>query len=404
MNDSPETIRFTILGDSLCDGAMSQQLERYLTPDGKSHDFEAVFCHLKPFLDHSDYVCANLETPISRDQSLLTNARWEFCTDASFAEAMKHCGVDYVSTANNHCLDRGLDGLRSTLACLDEIGLAHSGTYMPGSQKKPLIVEVGGVRFGLMSCTYGTNAVTNKQYLPRRYRTAVDLCQEQEGSLTAGDRMVRHIVRKPGDWVERFRNRLHCWLWPQNKKRLWYEWETRNGYRKRLLKKEYLELKEMGADKVVVFLHIGGQYNLEPNSFTMDMTQWFEKLGADFIIANHEHVIHGSRFRNGRLTTYAIGNLLSSSGTIKDPMDRRCDYSIAVHLHLDKATKVCKKVTFSVMKTIYTAEEKFEVWPIADLLPALDKKQQAIVSRDALLAARDFSGKRYEEIAEEFEL
>lgn len=404
MKTTTDTVRITILGDALCNSPMVKTLGKYETGDARLYDYDCCFRRLKPLLDHSDYVCANLETPLSRDKEMLTKARWQFCTAASFAEAMKAAGVDYVSTANNHCLDRDLKGLRTTLDCLDEIGLDHSGTRRPGEAKKPLIVEIGGIKVGLLSYTYGTNAVTNFHYLPWRYRTAVDLLQEQEGTLWPGDWLVRRFIRNPRNRASKIRNWFHCLLWPQNKRCLWYEWVTCNGYRKRLLKGEIRQLREMGAERLLISLHIGGQLNTEPNAFTLSMTRWLEELGVDFIIANHEHVIHGSKVRADGLTTYAIGDLLGASGTMEEPFDRRCEYSVAVHLNLDRSTKALSRVTFSIIKNILTEEGKLEAWPVADLLPTLDDAPRATVARDALLAARDFAGKDYETVTDEFEL
>jgi len=101
-------IKLTFLGDVMCDYNMSRTLEMY-RHDGK-YNFDDVFIHVKSLLNKSDYVMANLETPISKDDSKLTNAMWEFCSPFEFAESIKNSGVDFVSTCNNHCLDRGVEG------------------------------------------------------------------------------------------------------------------------------------------------------------------------------------------------------------------------------------------------------------------------------------------------------
>ncbi|MFR3323636.1 MAG: CapA family protein [Oscillospiraceae bacterium] len=47
----------------------------------------------------------------------------------------KDAGFDLLSTANNHCRDKGLDGLYRTLDVLDEAGLAHVGTYRSQAER-----------------------------------------------------------------------------------------------------------------------------------------------------------------------------------------------------------------------------------------------------------------------------
>ena len=80
------------------------------------------------------------------------------------AEALQWAGVGFVTTANNHCLDRGTAGVAATVRVLDEIGLPHTGTFAdPESAARPAIADAGGFRLGLLSYTYGTNAFSNRE-------------------------------------------------------------------------------------------------------------------------------------------------------------------------------------------------------------------------------------------------
>lgn len=399
-----DMIKLTFLGDAMCDKPMADRLVCYQKAPGGEYDFSDSFAPVRSMLEKSDYVMVNLETPISQHKEMLTNRKWEFCTDISYAKALKENGVDYVATANNHCLDRGLQGIQTTIECLDALGLDHSGTYLPGTLRKPLIVTCGTLKLGILSYTYGTNAVTNKQYLPWSCRKTVDLLQEQEGKLLPIDPLHRYLCRRPGGRIQRLRDVLSCRIWPENAKREWFEWETFNGYRKHLLSKDIRWIRKHGADKIAIFLHIGGQYNLKPNSFTQKMTRWLEKKKVDFIIANHEHVIHGSKWKNGQITTYALGNFLGSIGVFDSPMDRQAEYSIAVHCYIDSDTKEMRKVTYSVLKTVLGTDERLSVWPVYDLLPTLPDEEKARVTNEALACAERFSGDRKQELEEEFEL
>jgi poly-gamma-glutamate capsule biosynthesis protein CapA/YwtB (metallophosphatase superfamily) len=46
---------------------------------------------------------------------------------ASLLDDLIRSGVDVVSTANNHALDRESTGVDATIAALDRVGLAHTG-------------------------------------------------------------------------------------------------------------------------------------------------------------------------------------------------------------------------------------------------------------------------------------
>ncbi len=117
-------LRLTFLGDALCNPLA---LAAHTTPGG--HDFRPVFAPLRPYLSQSDFVVANLETPLSETGDDLTQERWRFNSPRAYAEALRWAGVDFVTTANNHCLDRGTAGLSATLRVLDAIGLPHTGTF-----------------------------------------------------------------------------------------------------------------------------------------------------------------------------------------------------------------------------------------------------------------------------------
>ena len=170
-------VKITFVGDALCHGPM---LEAYrVGPD--RYDFSSVFADVKPLFAASDFVVANLETPIAPDNRDLTRERWSFCSPKEFVVALKEAGVDFVFTANNHCLDRGPEGVKRTIAALDEIGLPHTGTFAtPAAADEPTVLDIGGFRIGLMAATYGSNAFSNHQYLDEGNRFMVNLFQDQE--------------------------------------------------------------------------------------------------------------------------------------------------------------------------------------------------------------------------------
>ena len=52
---------------------------------------------------------------------------YSFNTPDEFADILPDAGFGFVSTANNHCLDRGTAGLYRTLDVLDRVGIGHTG-------------------------------------------------------------------------------------------------------------------------------------------------------------------------------------------------------------------------------------------------------------------------------------
>lgn len=75
----------------------------------------------------------------------------------AFAHAVAALGVDVVSTANNHMLDREGFGLLRTLDALDAAGLAHAGTRRGAWEPWHAVTEVNGIRIAWLACTEWTN-------------------------------------------------------------------------------------------------------------------------------------------------------------------------------------------------------------------------------------------------------
>ena len=155
--------KVTFLGDIMCEPIM---LKTAKTREG-TFDFDGVFCNIKGMLNESDFVIGNLETPLAGEGSGFVNELFSFNAPDEFAQAIKNAGIDFLSTANNHCMDRGIEGLKRTVYVLDEIGLAHDGTYDDSSaEHNAFLVDIGDTRIAIVPFTYGTNYALHHRALP----------------------------------------------------------------------------------------------------------------------------------------------------------------------------------------------------------------------------------------------
>lgn len=76
------------------------------------YNYDRIFEKVAYVLKDSDYVVGNLETPIAGEELEYTKEPTVFNTPLAFAQSIKKAGFDFVSIANNHCLDRGVIGLK----------------------------------------------------------------------------------------------------------------------------------------------------------------------------------------------------------------------------------------------------------------------------------------------------
>ncbi|NNG17276.1 MAG: CapA family protein [Gemmatimonadales bacterium] len=119
--------------------------------EGPAHPFGP----LRPATRHADLFLANLECAISPDHAQYSGPpkAFYFRADPIGVDVLTHAGIGLVSLANNHALDADRAGLRDTLALLDSRNIAHAGAGEDlEAAQCPAIVQVSGVRLGLLSC------------------------------------------------------------------------------------------------------------------------------------------------------------------------------------------------------------------------------------------------------------
>ena len=394
-----ETAKVTFVGDVMCQGPM---LDAYRTEKG--FDFTPIFRDVRGLFETSDYVIGNLETPIAPDDKNLTNQRWEFCSPIEFAAAVKAAGIDFVFTANNHCLDRGPAGVPRTLAALDQVGLPHTGTFAtPEAAATPTVVDVKGFKIGLLAYTYGSNAFSNRQYLDDSNRHLVNFFQQQELSEPGarewmfGDK-TKQSAKDYVAWEQR-----HC---PDNFTLPVYERQAPHDAERAKIRADVARVKALRPDFTAVSMHTGGQYNPAATKYTKELASFLFGCGIDLISGTHEHVVHGGEFggiATNRLATYSLGNFNSLNGVFINPKDKMADYSIAWHLYLtrdEKGMARVAKTTATVLKCVRDGgEARIRVVPAAELyIREQDLVRRAKLRADMMETMRRFCGKDFDRL------
>lgn len=394
---SDDLVRITFLGDIMCEGKM---LDGFKTNGG--FDFTLAFEPMKSYFRNSNYVCANLETPISGNNDNLTCGLWSFNSPMEFAEAIKNCGIHFVATANNHCLDRGIDGIKSTINSLDKIGLKHTGVFSSKQLKNtPLIEDIEGIKIGFLSYTYGTNAFSNGCYLNQENDWMVNQFQNQELSF----RLSRYCFHNPLSRITRLYNKIRKLIYPYNLNRMVYERKEFSFFKRIKLERDVKRLRRAGADIIVMYMHAGGQYNSKETDSTIKLTDFLKECGIEIIVGSHEHVVHGSSISSNNIVAYSLGNFLGTYGTIEKPYDKDAEFSIALNAYINPRLKKIEGISFSVLKTIRGKESEYAIqtYPLYDLIQMVeDKEKQKPLVNQMLRIASKFSGSNIQKIKEEY--
>ncbi|MEZ5753034.1 MAG: CapA family protein [Paracoccaceae bacterium] len=236
--DNPARMRLAIVGDVLVHQALAWR--------GYQRGFDSLWYDAVPALRDADLTIANLEGPVApgltRDGRRVADPGPVF-DDRVYTEypafnyhpvlidALRQAGVDVVTTANNHAMDRGRAGAEATLAALDAAGMAHVGS-VPGGQDRatPLRLRTPVGPLSLFACTFGTNGLAD----PRRQ---VPLCYDDAGLL----------ARRVADEVAR------------------------------------------GA-AVMVLPHWGQEYSLDPDADQRRFARQMAEAGAFAVVGTHPHV------------------------------------------------------------------------------------------------------------------
>ncbi|MCF2938140.1 CapA family protein [Paenibacillus alkaliterrae] len=226
------------------------------------YDFNPIFEQVAPCLNQADFVIGNQETPLAGREPLYTkkNARTGFsmfnCPD-ELASALRDSGFHFLTTANNHCMDRGEAGLTRTLEVLDKHGLEHTGTFAanPGDDNH-WIGEVKGIRMGILSYTKSTNGIP----LPKNKPWMVNML-----NVRNPDKLLQHV------------RRLKCLV-----------------------------------DVVIVCIHAGTECRPYPNPSQRRLVQLLLENGAHIVLGCHPHVIQPMFTLNGKFAIYSMGNFAST--------------------------------------------------------------------------------------------
>ena len=123
------------------------------------YDFLPYFKYVAPVFRKSDWVLGNLETRLAGKSARYTGYPL-FNAPAQLAYDLKKAGFTLVSTANNHCLDRGEKGIIRTNENLDRAGLRQTGTFVsPEDHDTIRILRKNGISLAVLAYTYGTNGL-----------------------------------------------------------------------------------------------------------------------------------------------------------------------------------------------------------------------------------------------------
>lgn len=258
---SDGTAVLMLTGDLIC---QTRQQEAAKSDSG--YDFRGSFHYVQPVLAEADLVIGNLEATLSEHAPYMAEqpaveGRPHLNAPASYLEALRFAGFDLVVMSNNHNCDAGVRGIYETLDRVEEAGLIHTGTFRNEREPRYVLVEVNGIRFGIMS--YAT------------YFNKKDAHLTEEG--------VRTLL---------------------------------NPYAPEAAARDAAAAREAGAEYLLVYIHWGTEYTNTPNEKQYRIARELADAGFDFIVGSHPHALQpfdSVTSADGRSVPviYSMGNFVS---------------------------------------------------------------------------------------------
>ena len=261
----PADIRVNMIavGDNLVQTKVYQAAQAAAT-GGQKYNFAPLYENVKSYIQAADVAVINQETLICGGDYEITGSKLNFNSPVELGDAMVELGFDVFTLANNHMLDKRIDGLESSI------------NYWDGMMEKYPILALGAYR---------------NEEDQNRIRT-----QEVNGMTIAYLSYTEH---------------LNGYSIPANS-------PIKVGMTDNvaLMQRQIAEAKEI-ADAVVVAAHWGAEDTHWIRPDVKDLAQNLIEWGADVVLGSHPHTAESMEYITRKDGTkgfvyYSLGNFISA--------------------------------------------------------------------------------------------
>ena len=230
-----------------------------------SYDFSKLFKEAKSYITKADYAVANLEVTLGGTEAGNYRGYPGFNSPDSLLDYVKADGFDMLLTANNHCLDTGIAGLKRTVQQLKAKNLDFLGTKETTDDPTYIVKDINGIKIGMVAYTYGTNSSASGAGSLINYFSSSNLNKFYTDAQSVIDSM-----------------------------------------------------KADGAEAIVFYMHWGNEYHTKPNTYQKAAAQQLCNMGVDVIVGGHPHVlqpvelIYAEGSDHTTVCLYSMGNSISN--------------------------------------------------------------------------------------------
>ena len=280
----PHTLTFLAVGDIVPHKEMIAQSR---TDDG-SYDFNHVFDPVRSHLEPYDLLSVTQETPLVTDESRVGGYPI-FGTPVQMGDAIVNAGFDIVTSATNHSMDQGIDGIFDTISYWKQ---NHPEIVLMGLHDDPAdadgvtFVERNGITIAMTDLTYSLNGLE----LPAGEEYAVDMLYDLD-AIAAN-----------------------------------------------------VEAAQDKADITICYVHMGNEYATVPSAEQREVAERLIDAGADVVLGSHVHVVQPmeevtTAAGNTGIVYFSLGNFASNQADVENMLGGAAVMTIAKIPHLDGSSE-----------------------------------------------------------------
>ncbi len=223
---------------------------KYTREGARNHGPTWLFEHVRQALQ-ADLAFGNLECVAFRPGTPEPQSRQQMIMEWNEGAGLKEAGFSVLNLANNHILDFDADPALQTVGFCESLGIAHLGFGPTQEQaRQPVILERSGIKVGFLGYVEDVPGLKRQVTPGPAYISEPNILEDID------------------------------------------------------------ELKDAGADIVVVSLHADVEFVDWPAPHRVAMSRRLIDAGANLVLQHHPHVTQGIEEYGGGLIAYSLGNFV----------------------------------------------------------------------------------------------
>ena len=346
------TIRISYIGDLIL--LKKQVLSAKNNITGK-YEFDDIFKYTSKHFHESDLTIGVYEGPSAGNNNSYSSSNYAdglplyLNFPDEFAESVKKAGINLVTTANNHLLDKKIEGAKRTIDILDKYNISHVGSYRNQKEKDEVfMIDIKGIKIAVLAYTSIMNY----------YKT--DTIYEK----------YKYITR----------------IMPRKNMNAYYDEIYED------LKNDFIQAKKKSPDLIIVLAHMGTQFLHYTNEYQNEWNKIFIDLGADIILGDHSHAVQPLQYIGNTFIANCPGNFANSY------IKKDGDSTAIIDIYIDKKSKKLLGASTIPMYTKEIRKDYFSAIPIYDLIKNnvinLNEKERKRVEEIQSMSTKVLVGKK----------